>query len=71
MKYQKPGLAPANNPYSDFTAVDVQSTYADFLDRYEYWDMVLRSLPSPQTREEAQVEKARVEAIIKRMCASQ
>jgi hypothetical protein len=69
MKHEEPGLAPANNPYGDFTAVDVRTIYAVFIDRYEHLDMVLRSLPSPKAREEAQEEKARVETIIRHICA--
>lgn len=69
MKHEQSGLLPTNNPYGDFTAVDVRTIYSVFIDRYEHLDMVLRSLPSPQARDEAQEEKARVETIIRRICA--
>jgi hypothetical protein len=69
MKHEQTGLVPENNPYGDFTAVDVRTIYAVFIDRYEHLDMVLRSLPSPQTRDQAQEEKTRVETIIRRICA--
>lgn len=51
-----------------FTAADLQTIYAVFIDRFEHLDMVLRSLPTPQRREEAAEEMKHVKAVIRHFC---
>ncbi len=54
---------------SKLTRDDVRTIYAVFIELYEHLDMSLRSLPLPENMEEVQEEKARVAAIINRICS--
>lgn len=53
-----------------FTQTDLKAVYAACIDRYEYLDAVLRSIPSPHARALAEAEKAEVEAAIKEIFAA-
>ena len=52
-----------------FTQIDLKAVYAACIDRYEYLDAVLRSMPSPHARALAEAEKAEVQAAIKEIFA--
>lgn len=67
MDNAKIGLVPAGDR---FTVADLETIYAVFIDRFEHLDRVLRSLPSAHDRAQAEAEKARVETVIRRICAS-
>lgn len=54
-------------PDTGFTREDYEIIYAVFIDRYEHLDSVLRSMPTPQARDLAEEEKARVEAVIRKL----
>lgn len=68
MEHALNGSTPAAIPGITFGGADLKIIYAALIDRYEELDTVLRSLPTPQRRAEAEAEFELVLAMLRKIC---
>jgi hypothetical protein len=67
MEHPLNGNIPVAIPGVTFVGPDLKIVYAALTDRYEELDAVLRSLPTPQQRAEAESELETVLAMLRRI----